>query len=122
MFSVVQVRNVTRGTTLATAAEVADGRWRRLIGLIGRQRFPHGAGLILPSTPWVHTAFMAFPIDAVFYTRAGYVLRTVEHLLPWRVSPFCWLAYAALELPVGTVESSRTRASDLLQIERGSIS
>ena len=118
MGRVVAVRNVTRGTTLAGAAQVADGWWRRMVGLLGRQELPERAGLVLPRTPWVHTAFMGFAIDVVFYSRAGYALPTVERLRPWRLSPVCWRAYAALELPAGTVRASRTRRGDRLQIDR----
>ena len=88
-----------------------------MVGLIGRQSLPNGAGLILPHTLWVHTAFMAFPIDVVFYSHGGYVLLVIEHLAPWRVSPICWRAYAALELPAGTALAADTRAGHLLRID-----
>ena len=113
----VRVRNVTRGTMLAEDALVAGLPLARLVGLIGRQSLPQGAGLILLRTPWVHTAFMSFPIDVVFYSHGGYALLVVEHLAPWRVSPICWRAYAALELSAGTVLASGTRAGDLLRID-----
>src|SRR6266508_6845631 len=106
---VAQVRNVTRGTELASAAEVAFGPWKRLRGLIGRRSLARGAGLILHHAPWIHTAGMSFPVDVVFCTRAGYVLRTVEHLAPSRISPFCWRAYATLEVPAGAVRATDTR-------------
>ncbi len=84
--AVVQVRNATRGTILAGEALVADSRRARMVGLIGRESLPHGTGLILSRTPWVHTAFMAFPIDVVFYSHGGYVVLVIEHLAPWRLS------------------------------------
>ena len=115
--AVVEVRNVTRGTVLAREVPVAGTRWGRLVGLIGCAELPHGTGLILPRTPWVHTAFMRFPIDVVFYSHGGYVLRVVEHLTPWRVSPICWRAHAALELPAGAVRASGIRRGDLLRID-----
>lgn len=111
------VRNLTRGTVVTTAAEVADGHWRRMRGLIGRRRLAHGAGMILPRVSWIHTAFMAFPVDIVFYDRGGHVLRTIEHMAPWRPSPICWRAHAVIELPPGAVQASRTRVGDVLRVE-----
>jgi len=113
----IRVRNMTRGTMLAEDALVAGTPLARLVGLVGRRSLPQGAGLILPHTPWIHTAFMAFPIDVVFYSHGGYALLVVEHLAPWRASPICWWAYAALELPADTVRVSGTRAGDLLRID-----
>ncbi|MGI8424399.1 MAG: DUF192 domain-containing protein [Chloroflexota bacterium] len=114
---VIRVRNVTRGTVLAREALVAETLRSRLVGLIGRAELSTGAGLVLPHTPWVHTALMSFPIDVVFYSHGGYVQLVVEGLAPWRVSPICWRAYAALELPASTVHTSGTRDGDLLRIE-----
>ncbi|HEX2033942.1 MAG TPA: DUF192 domain-containing protein [Chloroflexota bacterium] len=114
MPGVVQIANRSRGTELASRAEVARSAWRRLIGLIGRRELPLGAGLVLPGTPWVHTALMRFPLDLVFYDRRGVVLLVVPSLAPWRLSPFCRRAGGVIELPAGAATASGTRCGDAL--------
>ncbi len=88
-----------------------------MIGLIGQPEFPAGTALILPGTPWIHTWCMTFPIDVVFCDGSGHVLMVIETLRPWRISPFCWRARDAIELPAGTIRLSGTRPGDLLRIQ-----
>ena len=113
----VVVHNTTRGTVLATAARRAASAPARALGLIGRPALVEGTALMLPGTTWIHTLFMAFPIDVVFFGASGHVLSTVEALPPWRVSPICWRARGAIELPAGTVRRSGTRPGDLLRFD-----
>src|SRR5262245_28536761 len=98
----VSIRNSTRGTVLATAATTAGNPLTRLAGLIGRASLPPGGGLVLPGVQGVHTHFMRFPIDLVFYGRDGVVLAVVEALRPWRFSPYHLRARGTIELPAGT--------------------
>ena len=110
------VRNHTRGTVLASTTEQAVSTRARLVGLIGRDGLAEGAALILPGTPWVHTFFLSFALDLVFYGGSGHVLVVVEALPPWRLSPICWRARGVIELPAGSVRLSGTRPGDLLRI------
>lgn len=113
----IVVRNVTRGTVVAQVAQRADSPRARLLGLIGRPLLRDGEALILPRTPWLHTCFMSFPIDVIFYGGSGHVLALVEALRPWRLSPICWRARGAIELPAGILHASGTRPGDLLRID-----
>ena len=115
------VRNVTRGTVLASTARQAGSARERMLGLIGQPALLEGAALILPGTTWIHTLLMAFPIDVVFYGGSGHVLSVVEALPPWRVSPISWRARGTIELPAGTVRRSGTRAGDLLRVDTLSV-
>ncbi len=91
-----------RPITLAgTRWRVADTRLTRLRGLLGRPPLPGGEGLALVPCASVHTCFMSAPIDVVFLTRDGEVLRVVPALRPWRAAS-CRGAHAVLELPPGT--------------------
>jgi uncharacterized membrane protein (UPF0127 family) len=112
----IMVRNVTRCTALATAAQRAGTPWARLVGLIGRKGLPPGTGLLLPRTPAVHTLFMRFPIDLVFVDRTQTVVAIVHRLPPWRLSPLHWSAADVIELPAGAVTASGTQVGDRLAV------
>jgi hypothetical protein len=53
---IVRVRNRTRGTTVADAAEVARSPWRRFVGLMGRRVWEGTDGLLIRPCSAVHIA------------------------------------------------------------------
>ena len=102
------IHNTTLNSTLATCAETAGSAWRSFMGLMGRPTLDPGGGLVLPRTRGVHTHFMRFPIDVVFYDRDGVVLGIERNLRPWRFSKYHFGACGAVELPAGIASSSCT--------------
>jgi hypothetical protein len=79
---------------------LAESALARCRGLLGRSGLPSGEGMLLRPASSIHTAFMRFPIDAVFLDRADRVLRVASDLKPWRMAG-CRGARATLELPAG---------------------
>jgi uncharacterized membrane protein (UPF0127 family) len=113
----IKVRNVTRQTVLAEAADVADTSAKRRTGLLKRERLEPGAGLWIVPCESVHTFFMKFPIDLVYLDKRKNV-RKVRHAVPaWRMSA-CLLAHSVLELPAGTAAQTATVAGDELAFDR----
>ena len=55
---------------------------------MGRRDMPEGEGLLIPRCRAIHTFFMRFPIDAVFFDAAGNEVKTVRNIRPWRA--FVW--------------------------------
>jgi uncharacterized protein len=110
------VANQTRGMFLARSAETARTPWQQFSGLMGRQTLARGSGLVLPGTRGVHTHFMRFPIDVLFYDRAGVVLGVEHGLRPWRFSAYHLRARGAVELPAGTAHATGTVEGDALSI------
>ena len=55
-------------------------------GLLGRGGLESGEGLLLRPAGSVHMFFMRFPIDVVFLSRDGEVLKIVSDLRPWRTA------------------------------------
>jgi hypothetical protein len=100
----VRVVNRTSGQVLAERAAVADTLWSRFIGLQGRRDLPLGTGLVLVPCTSIHMLFMFFPIDAVFATRDGRVVRVAHHLRPWTVGPIVPGALYCVELPAGAAD------------------
>jgi uncharacterized protein len=94
------------------------------MGLMGRSSLDAGAGLWLPDSNGIHMMFMKFPIDAVFLgspTAADPLVRSVvsihRGLRAWTgLVPFVRGAHGVLELPVGTIEASRTEVGDLVRL------
>lgn len=63
---------------------------------------------------------MRFDIDVVFLRKSGdgeaTVLRCLEGMKPWRLSPMVWKAQAVLELPAGTVQRFRLKEGEELHL------
>jgi uncharacterized membrane protein (UPF0127 family) len=113
----VQVRNETRKTVLADAADVADTSAKRRTGLLKHERLEPGQGLWIRPCESVHTFFMKFPIDLVYLDKRRKV-RKVRHAVPaWRLSA-CLTAHSVLELPAGTAERTGTTVGDELVLEQ----
>jgi uncharacterized membrane protein (UPF0127 family) len=72
----------------------------RMKGLLGRKSRPPNEGILIRPAPSIHTFFMRFPIDVVFLSRDGEVLKIAEHVSPWRARS-CRHSYAVLELAAG---------------------
>lgn len=111
------MRNQTRKTVLAQAADVADSSAKRRTGLLKHERLEPGEGLWIVPCESVHTFFMKFPIDLVYLDKRRKV-KKVRHAVPaWRLSA-CLSAHSVLELPAGTVKQTGTAVGDELEVEK----
>jgi hypothetical protein len=106
--------NLTRGECVCVG-ELADGPLRRMRGLIGRRGLLAGEGLLLTPAPAIHTAFMRFPIDALFLDRDLRVLEIAERLRPWRVASK-QRARSVLELAAGECARRGVEVGDRLEL------
>ena len=111
----IVVRNQTRNTILADAAEVADTGKKRRIGLLKHDRLDPGEGLWIVPCESVHSFFMKFAIDLVYLDRHKKVRKVRHRMVPWRLSA-CLTAHSILELPAGVVAASGTRKGDQLEM------
>jgi uncharacterized membrane protein (UPF0127 family) len=116
---VIELRNRTRGTVLATRVVEARTFFARLRGLLWRKGLAEGEGLLLAPCTSVHTFFMGFPIDVLFLAADGRVLRAVSSLPPWRATSIYPSAACAIELPAGALAHSGTREGDTLDLALG---
>jgi uncharacterized protein len=113
---VTVVADSTTGTLLAGHAETARGVWTQFIGLMGRADLMPGHGLVLPRTRGVHTHFMRFAIDVVFYDQRNVIVGVEHALKPWRFSAYHLRAKGAVELPAGTLRASGTQPGHVLSM------
>lgn len=109
------ILNARTGEVVAEAIEVADTREARRQGLLGRASMDESSALILVPCFSIHTAFMKFPIDAVFVDRDGVVVHVARNLTPWRIAA-AWRAHAVIELPGGCLKGRDIRSGDRLYL------
>lgn len=112
----MQLINLSNGSILADKIEVADNFKKRLKGLIGRPGLNHGEAFVLLPCKSIHTCFMNFPIDVLFIDKEGRVLRTLEHVKPFKFSPIVSRSYLVVELPAGCIAATGTAAGHQMQI------
>jgi uncharacterized membrane protein (UPF0127 family) len=88
------------GRVVCERCDVARTPVARMRGLLGRAGLPPGEGILLRPAGSIHTAFMRFPIDAVFVDGENTVLKIAHELPPWRLAAARG-ARAVIELPAG---------------------
>ena len=99
------------GSTVCERCVVADRVLSRMKGLLGKRALPTGEGLLIRPAPSIHTFFMRFPIDVVFLSRRGEVLKVSPDVKPWRTRT-CRRAYSVLELAAGEAGRRGIAAGD----------
>lgn len=103
----------TRGEVVCDVCHLADRIGPRMRGVIGWRRMRKGEGILIRPTFSIHTAFVRFPIDAVFLDRDLKVLKMARDMRPWRLAGF-WGANSVLELAAGECERLGIEAGDRL--------
>ncbi|NLN06635.1 MAG: DUF192 domain-containing protein [Firmicutes bacterium] len=89
--------------------------WKRFKGLMLKKTFPHEYdALFLAPCKAIHTFFMRFAIDVVFLNKKNEIVALYPSLAPWRVTPPCREAEAALEFAGGTIDKFSLACGDLL--------
>jgi uncharacterized membrane protein (UPF0127 family) len=111
-FSLVNDRT---GVPVVTDLEIAVDSAARRKGLLGRDRLADTTGIVIAPTNAVHTFFMRFPIDNVFVTRAGRVLK-VRNAVPARRIAIALRAFAVVELAAGCAARQGLCAGDIVSV------
>lgn len=112
----LRVRNKTRGTMVATEADLADSSKKRRVGLLKHERLDPGQGLWIAPCEAIHTFGMRFPIDVLFLDRLKKVLKVKHGMARGRISGCLW-AHSVLELPAGQAGRTGTVVGDELEFE-----
>lgn len=112
-FSLVNDRT---GDPIVTELEIAVDSAARRKGLLGRDQLAESTGIVIAPTNAVHTFFMRFPIDIVFVTRAGRVVK-VRSAVPARRIAIAIRAFAVIELAAGCAARKGLRAGDTVSVK-----
>jgi uncharacterized protein len=74
------------GTVVCERCAPANTPLKRLRGLLGKATLSPEEGILLQPAGSIHTAFMRFPIDAVFLDRELVVVGISADMKPWRMA------------------------------------
>jgi uncharacterized protein len=107
--------NTRSGKVVADRLLTAFDSESRRRGLLAHGSLPHSTALIIAPTNAIHTFFMKFPIDIVFVSKAGRVLKIRSRVPAWRMTASL-RAYAVLELAAGSLDGSDTKVGDELVV------
>ena len=113
----LRVRNLSKGTTLADRADIADTSKKRKTGLLKHTRLEPGEGLWISPCEAVHTVGMKFPIDVLFLDKKRRVIKIRPEMPRWRFAG-ALRAHSVLELPSGAAAGAKTAPGDQLEFER----
>jgi uncharacterized membrane protein (UPF0127 family) len=84
--------------------------------LLGREQLSSKEALLITHCQSIHMFFMKFAIDAVFMDKKEHVVGLVRNIKPGQLSPIFWKSACVIELPVGTIEVTRTQIGDKIAI------
>ncbi len=85
----------------------------RMRGLLGRSPLQPGQGMLIDPCAAVHAIGMTYPLDLVFLSAGGQIMKLVQSLKPWRMAT-CAGARMVLELPAGTIAGQEMAAGQTL--------
>jgi len=112
----LSVWNVSRRGFVADQVRLANTRWTRLRGMLGRPEPAPGEGMLLAPCQSVHMYWMKYSLDVVFLAPNGCVVEAYHGLAPSKRSRWHRDADRALELRAGTLASSGTQIGDQLEL------
>jgi hypothetical protein len=110
--------NVRTGKVVADQLITAFDSETRRKGLLAHTSLPASTAMVIAPTNAIHTFFMKFPIDIVFVSKAGRVLKIRPAVPAWRMTASL-RAHAVLELAAGSLSSSETEVGDQLIVRSG---
>ena len=113
----MRITNTTKGRTVAERASLAEKMSERMKGLLGRNTLPEGEGLVIAPCSSIHTFWMRFAIDAVFFDRKMRVVSVYKELKPFRASSWHPWAAGVIEVPAGTAGKAGIETGDQLSFE-----
>jgi uncharacterized membrane protein (UPF0127 family) len=93
----------------------AEGVWGNFVGLMFKEHLPEGQGLLFKPARGIHTHFMRFPIDLVYFDKSNRVTKVREAMRPWRFD--LTNAAGVIELNAGSARAADIQPGDLLRFE-----
>jgi protein-S-isoprenylcysteine O-methyltransferase Ste14/uncharacterized membrane protein (UPF0127 family) len=110
------IKNLTRETTYAFGVVAADRMLARLVGLLGTAGPDPEKALYIVPCSGIHTFGMKYPIDVLFLSKEGRVIRVEHRLESGKIVKPVLPVKSVLELPAGAVREFDIRLNDCLQV------
>ncbi|MFM8269969.1 MAG: DUF192 domain-containing protein [Pseudomonadota bacterium] len=73
------------GVVLYESCRVANNFFSRFLGLMGKAQVLENEAIVFPKCNSIHTFFMRVPIDVIFVSETGKVVKVFSGLVPWRL-------------------------------------
>lgn len=112
----MKATNTTKNTLLGDKITVANTFISRFLGLMPKKSLNSGEGLIISPCNSIHMFFMKFAIDVLFIDKNDNIVHIEENIRPWNVSKIVRGSKYVVELPTGTVISTKTEVGDNIKI------
>ncbi len=114
----MHIDNLTQQTVVIEKGRLANNAWTRLRGLIGVRHLDAGDGMLITPCKSVHCMFMSIPIDVIYVDKQDRVVATDANLRPWRIGRIARGVQYVVEVPTGTIASTKTAAGDSLRVRQ----
>lgn len=111
----LEIENI-RNATFLGQVYVAEKSGTRIRGLLGTKELPSFRGLLIRPCRQVHTLGMRYPLSVWFINRQNEIIKIVDILPPWRVSPYIANASFVLEFPANWAGITRSEEGDALRL------
>ncbi len=95
----------TKPVITLSHVEKTETAVERTKGLLGRPELTHDEALWIIPCNSVHTIGMNYPLDIIYIDRNNLVKKTVQNLVPLRMS-LCPGGHSTIELRAGSIELS----------------
>lgn len=102
------------GLPLVRDVEWGAGSWRRARGLIGAASLSSDQALALVPCRAIHTWFMRFALDLIFFSREGRVVRIAKRVKPFRMVWGGRPAWGVMEMQSGWFPWANLKEGDQL--------
>lgn len=110
-----RVINERTGREVGSYVRQTAGPWQSFKGLMLVKELPEGHGLLFRPAQGIHSHFMRFPIDVVFFDAEARVTKVREAMPPWRFD-FTFAA-GCIEFNPGHAAAQDIRPGDRLRFE-----
>ncbi|MEE6251193.1 MAG: DUF192 domain-containing protein [Bdellovibrionota bacterium] len=111
------LKNKSKNIALTSKLDVADHFYKKLVGMMGKSKFPENYCLWIKKTSSIHTHFMKVPIDVVFVNREMCVEKIYWNLKPWKITWPNFKYDSVFEFTRGTLDKQQLEIGDQLSVE-----
>ncbi len=88
----------------------------RTKGLLGSKELPDYQGLLINPCMQVHTIGMNYPISIWFVNYDNKIIRIIDELKPYRISPCLFNSHYVIEFPANWAEKTGSNEGDYLKL------
>ena len=100
---------------IANNIKIADNFFKRLVGLLNRDKLDSDEGLLLKKCNQIHTIGMKFNIDALFLNEEGEIVYIEKNMEAGKISKYVKNACQVLELIAGTTDKYNIRIHEVVE-------